>query len=406
MRATKTCLCLILFCGTAFGQGGKPFEGADEVEKTGVWDFTKPLWVLFAQERFLVPESPEGEWIPRAALAHYKPVGENKRWFFIIAFVAYLANVHWEQGGFENEASVFTMLMPVGSSVYRNGTEVPGEEMDTVWTDTSLRAAKTWGDRIRFRLAAEYELAWRGYEPAENTDPTFVLPYDTFVNEFDLTAALDTRSRGRTGDYNGGLEVEVGAAYEIRNRWNAWGVGGTEYTDPAAKRATTLFGSLEFHQAFDERDAFVFHAKLRLARGWDLDRLTYIRLGGGGFGRQFDRVGAGSTGAANDGELLRSDGVPGFFGGEYMTDRYGQLNFEMDFPASQTSRLHFYGAGARFVDLLEAGTPWKTIYGFGLGYTKVNKTMTRGFRVDVGYSPVAERKNGSADFTFTYLQLF
>ena len=59
-----------------------------------------------------------------------------------------------------------------------------------------------------------------------------------------------------------------------------------------------------------------------------------------------------------------------------------------------------------FPAVLQNQTPWKTIYGFGLGYTRVNQAMTKGFRIDIGHSPVADRKNGSTDFTFTYLQLF
>lgn len=400
-------LCAVLSLTTAvFAESGKPFDETGGDASPGVWDLSRPLWVFFAQERALVPESPLGEVIPRAAAAHYRPVGENKRWFFILAGIAYLANFHVEASGLESEASVFTMLMPVGSSVYRDGAEVPEEEMESSWTDVSLRTTHMWGRDARVRLGADYQLAWRDYRTAEDTDPAFVLPEDTFVHALSVTAALDTRKRGCTGDYNRGVDLEAGLVYEMRTDWSAWGVSGTEFTDPDAKKCTTLFGSFEAHKSFDERDAFVLHLKLRAARGWDLDRLTYIRLGGGGFGRQFDRVGAGSTGAANDGELLRSDGIPGYFGGEFFTDRHLQVNFEMDFPAGPTSRLHLFGAGAHFKDLLSTGAPYESIYGFGIGYTRVFNNMTRGFRVDLGYAPEAERDGGSAEFTITYLQLF
>jgi hypothetical protein len=397
---------MLLLAAVTQAETGKPFEDSAAAEPGAAWDLTKPLWVLFAQERVLLPESPDSELYPRAAVAYYRPIGGNKRLFLILAGVAYLVNIHREEGGLETEASIFTMLMPVGSSLYRDGAEVPQESFDEVWTDSSLRATRTWGKSIRFRVGTEYQAAFRDYRVGEDTDAAFVLPHDTLVHQFDLNMALDTRARGRTGDYNRGFELFAGVTHEIRDDWNAWGMGGVEFSDPDAKQATTAFATFECHKSFDARDAFVLHVKARAAKGWNLDRLTYIRLGGGGFGRQFDRVGAGSTGAANDGELLRSDGVPGYFGGEFFTDEYAQLNFEMDLPAGASARFHLYGAGALFRDLLQTGAPDEEIYGFGLGYTRVFNAMTRGFRLDLGYSPLAERDGGSTEFTVTYLQLF
>ena len=407
MRLAHLAVVILLISTALLGETGKPFENSSQAEPGSVWDFSKPLWVLFAQERVLIPDSPESELIPRAAVAYYRPIGEGRRLFLILAGIAYLCNVHFENNdGYEAETSIFTMLMPVGSSLFRNGAEVTSEGYEETWTDASVRAKKTWGKQVRFRLGIDYELAYRHYQTSDDTALAFVLPSDTFTHKFDVSMSLDSRGRGKTGDYNRGNEFSLGVEHEIRDNWNAWGLGGTQYTNPDAKRATTFFGSVEAHHSFDSRDGYILHGKLRAARGWNLDRLTYIRLGGGGFGRQFDRVGAGSTGAANDGELLRTDGVPGYFGGEFFTDRYCQLNFEMDFPASTSSRFHLYGAGARFIDLLKTGEPWHTIYGFGTGYTKVFNNMTRGFRLDLAHSPEAERDGGSTEFTVTYLQLF
>ena len=402
--------CILVASPPAFSQGGKPFEETGKVQPGAVWDLSKPLWVFFAQERVLAPESPLAEWIPRAAVVHFRPLSEDSKLFLILAGVAYLGDVLWERDGLELEASLFTMLMPVGSPLYRDGGEVLEESFESSWTDMSLRARKTWGEPTgpRLRMGLEYELAWRDFRASEDTGDNFVLPSDTLVEEIDFTAELDTRVRGLTGDFHRGAEIEVGAAYEIRYEWNSWGVDGTEYGDDDAKRAATLFGSMEYHRALDRDDRFLLHAKLRAATGWNLDRLTYIRLGGGGFGRQFDRVGAGSTGAANDGELFRSDGIPGCFGGEFMTEEYAQLNVEMDIPAGRWSRFHAYGAAAWFDDVLDSDRGWRSVYGFGLGFTRIFE-WKRGYRLDVGYSPVADRSGGSggsADFTLTYLARF
>ena len=389
MRRTAGCsaflvACVLLAGPPASAEGGKPFEEAGEVETGAVWDFSEPLWVLFAQQRIMAPDNPLAEWIPRAAVVHFRPLGEESKLFLILAGVAYLGDVLWERDGFELEASLFTMLMPVGSSLYLDGEEVPEENFESTWTDMSLRAKKTWGEAPapRFRAGIEYELAWRDYRRAEDpaTAANFVLPEDTFVHEVDLTAALDSRARGRTGDFSRGIALELGVARERRVDWNAWGLDGTQYDAPHAEDATTAFGSFEFHRALDEREHFLFHAKLRAAAGRNLDRLTYIRLGGGGFGRQFDRVGAGSTGAANDGELFRSDGVPGFFGGEFMSDEYAQLNVEVDLPAGEWARFHVYGASAWFDDALDASESWRTIYGFGVAYTRIYEWKW-GFRI-------------------------
>ncbi len=396
----------------ASAAGGAPFDSVDDhahgEAHDPVWDLSKPLWIFFVQERLLVPEMPPGEAIPRLAFAHMRPAGEDGRLFFILAGIAYLGLYHYEVGPVELEASVFTMLYPVGSPLYRDGSEAVPEGYEETWTDASLRAMKTWGldTPRRIRAAVEYQLADRDYHRTDDTAATFVLPGDTLVHEAGLTFAVDTRSRGRMGDFARGWEFEAGATHEVRTAWNAWGAGGTEYDDPDAERATTLFGSFEYHREFGSHVPLTLHAKLRGAQGSGLDRLTYMRLGGGGFGRQFDRVGAGSAGAANDGELFRSDGVPGHFGGEFLTDRYVQVNLEFDLPTSEMSAFHVSGAWARFTDVLEPGDPWTDLVGFGLGYTKI-LGWESAMRLDLGYSPRPDGAfDDAGDVTFTYLRKF
>ena len=398
--------------GRALAAGGAPFDSAvdptAQEEQGPVWDLSKPLWVFFAQERLLAPETPFGEAIPRAAFAHVRPAGEDGRFFFILAGIAYLGLYHHEIGSVEIEGSLFTMLYPVGSPVYRDGREVLAEGYEETWTDASLRATQTWGLETprRVRVGIEYQLAARQYHGTDDTGATFFLPDDTLVHDAGLTFGIDTRSRGRMGDFARGLEFEIGAAYEYRADWNAWGEGGTEYSDAAAERATTLFGSLEYHATFGEAVPVTLHAKLRGAQGFDLDRLTYLRLGGGGFGRQFDRVGAGSTGAANDGELFRMDGVPGHFGGEFFTDRHAQLNLELDAPAGHLAGVHVSAAWARFTDVLESGAPWKDLLGFGVGYTRIFNWESA-VRLDLGYSPRPDGMvDDTGDVTFTYIRKF
>jgi hypothetical protein len=399
----------------AWAAGGKPFDNAaGSVDPRGapaegpVWDLSEPFWLFFVQERLLAPETPFDEAIPRAAFAHVRPAGEKGRLFFILAGIAYLGLYHYEAGSFELEGSLFTMLFPVGSPIYRNGRQLLAEGYEETWTDASLRARKTWGQGNAgwARLGVEYQVAARQYHATDDTGPSFVPPDDTSVQEVNLVFELDRRSRGRVGDYARGSCLELGAAYEVRGSWNVWGAGGTEYADPDAERATTVFGSLEFHATFGERVPVALHGKVRGAQGFNLDRLTYIRLGGGGFGRQFDRVGAGSTGAANDGELFRMDGVPGHFGGEFLTDRYAQVNLEVDVPTGGFSALHVSAAWARFREMLEPGGPWKDILGFGLGHTRIF-SFESALRVDVGYSP---RPDGalqdSGDVTLTYIKKF
>lgn len=396
--------------GQALAAGGAPFDSAAEPAGQGpVWDLTKPFWIFFAQQRLLAPETPFGEAIPRPAFAHVRPAGENGRLFFILAGIAYLGLYHHEVGSVELEGSLFTMLYPVGSPLYRDGREVLSKGYEKTWTDASLRATKTWGLDAprRVRLGIEYQLAARRYHETDDTAATFVLPDDTYVHEADLAFGIDTRSRGETGDFARGWELELGAAHEFRSDWNAWGaVSGSEYDDPDAERATTVFGSFEIHRTFGSRAPLTLHAKLRGAQGFNLDRLTYLRLGGGGFGRQFDRVGAGSTGAANDGELFRMDGVPGYFGGEFFTDRYVQLNVEIDVPVGRLAAIHVSAAWAHLVDVLDAGEPWTDLLGFGLGYTRIFDWES-GLRLDLGYSP---RPDGmfedTGDVTLTYIKKF
>jgi hypothetical protein len=396
----------------AMAEGGVPLDDSGpsggSAAAGDLWDFSKPFWIFFAQERLLVPETPGGEALPRAAFAHIRPLGEDDRLFLILAGIGYLGLYHWEREGLELESSLFTMLVPLGSNIYRDGREAETEEIDTSWTDVSFRARVTGGEPegVRTRAAAEYQLAARRYVRGDETDPAFVVPDDTLVHTFALELALDTRRRGPAMDYAHGLEVALGAVRELRSDWNAWGPPGELYDDPGAGRATTFYGSLETHTALDPDGLVVLHGKLRAAIGYDLDRLTYIRLGGGGFGRQFDRVGAGSTGAANDGELFRSDGVPGHFGGEFMTDEYVQANLELDIPTGATARAHLSAAYASFRDVLD-GNRRRDLLGFGIAYTRLFIERRSAMRLDLGYSP---RPDGAfsdvADVTLTYVKKF
>ena len=49
--------------GVAAAQGGAPMGGAsgDGAAEGAVWDLSRPLWIFFAQERLLAPETPTGE---------------------------------------------------------------------------------------------------------------------------------------------------------------------------------------------------------------------------------------------------------------------------------------------------------------------------------------------------------
>jgi hypothetical protein len=403
----------VVACAVARAQGGAPFESvADDAGPTtegAVWDFSKPLWAFFAQERLLAPETPLGEALPRMAVVHMRPAGERARLFFILAGIGYLGLYHVEHGSAEYEASVFTMLVPLSSVIYYDGVETTAQQIDSSWTDVSLRFQKTFGAPagLRTRIGGEYQVAFRNYVAGEDTSALYELPNDTTVQMGHAFVALDTRSRGMTGDYVRGVELEIGGIAERRTDWNAFGLPGTEYyDDPATATSTTIYGSLEAHKTFDTEQRYVLHGKIRGGFGLDLDRLTYIRLGGGGFGRQFDRVGAGSTGAANDGELFRSDGIPGYFGGEYFTDNYVEVNLELDLPAGDLARRHITLAGATFNDVLDPGGPWKQLLGLGLGFTRIYN-FESAVRWDVGYSPRPDGAfSDTADITFTYLKKF
>lgn len=410
MRSNSFAVWLGVFvAASALAAGGAPFEEASDAPVEGaVWDLSKPFWLFFAQERLLAPETPLGEAIPRAAFAHIRPAGEDARLFFILAGIAYLGLYHFERGALELESSIFSMLVPVGTTIYRDGREVKAEAFEESWVDASFRIQRTWSSpKVRARLLGEYQLAWKNYVAAESTDPAFILPADTLVHELDIVAALDTRSRGPTGDFSRGMELELGVALEWRANWNAWGMPGALYDDKDASHARTAFASVEFHKTLGAPGSPVLHGKLRCAKGWDLDRLTFIRLGGGGFGRQFDRVGAGSTGAANDGELFRSDGVPGYFGGEFLSDEYLQVNLELDIPVGILACGHISAAGAVFRDALD-NFATKELLGFGLGFTRIFEWKSA-FRLDLGYSvrpDGAFSAWGSSDVTFTYIRKF
>ncbi|MDX1385892.1 MAG: hypothetical protein R3190_19730, partial [Thermoanaerobaculia bacterium] len=103
---------------------------------------------------------------------------------------------------------------------FRDGVEVPGEEVEVLSPSLDLKIGHPIGNFGKIDL--EYELEWNNYSRSDDTVGDFVLPSDHFNHGFTLAGRYNRR----------GYRLLASANYNLRDEWEPWGLPGDTEFDP------------------------------------------------------------------------------------------------------------------------------------------------------------------------------
>lgn len=119
----------------------------------------------------------------------------------------------WDVG-----ANAFGFFIQTGDELFRDGVEVPAEEIESLNGRFSLFAGRPLGNFTK--LDFSYSLGFTDYDRADDTDESFVIPEST------LTHTVSTEL-----SYNrSGWSFEVEGSFSSRSDWEFWGLpGNTEF---------------------------------------------------------------------------------------------------------------------------------------------------------------------------------
>ncbi len=240
---------------------------------------------------------------------------------------------------------VFGIALAGTDTLFRNGVEVPREDVDVLSPSVDLKIGRPFGSF--FKLDLEYELEWLKFTRADDTAAEFVLPRDHFNHGFSLTGRYNRR----------GYRMRLGGSYNIRSEWREWGLPGNVDFDPDADTFTRWGASVGKTWHFP--NFLKLGAELEYLNGGRLDRFSKYQFGLFSdvtvHGYQSDRVKAEEVLAAHLtygfelGQLFRLDLVGD---AAWATDRRSGLDQEL-----------LGGVGV-------AGTvvgPWQTVVNLDVG---------------------------------------
>lgn len=267
--------------------------------------------------------------------------------FFAGAFLAAnmaqprLFGSKWDLG-----ASVNGFFVGLGDETYRDGREVPEEEVERNNVNAAVFVGRQIGSytKLDFTIGA----SWTKYDTADDTAEDFVLPEDTLTTRFETELSY-SRSGWR-------LAASAGA-YQ-RDDWQFWGRPGNTDFDPEQDEYTLWDVSLS--KVFWLKNFKKLGVELEHLDGADLDRFSKY---------DFGLFGAADVSGYPSG-LVRAEEADGLHV-SYGIDIANIIQVELDADAvwasdeaSGLDRELLSGIG------FEGTTqgPWQTIVNFELGY--------------------------------------
>jgi hypothetical protein len=182
--------------------------------------------------------------------------------------LANLADPTFLGSKFTAGVDVFALAIAGSDVLFRDGVEVPREEIEMMTPNVDLSIGRPIGSF--FKLDFQYSLGYSRFSRADDTDPAFVLPADHLRHQLSLV-----------GRYNrGGYRFRARASTTIRDTWEPWGMPGSpelDDFDPATERYEQWGLSL----------AKIWHLpkfrkvglELELVDGADLDRFSKYSFG-------------------------------------------------------------------------------------------------------------------------------
>ena len=249
---------------------------------------------------------------------------------------------------FDLGLDVFAIAVASSDQLFRDGVEVPGEEVEELPARVSVNLGHPLGSFVKW--SASYQLAYSGFSDTDNTAAEFVVPESTFVHSLATSFAF-SRS---------GYRLELAGGYHQRAKWEFWGLPDAAESgdfDPAAKDYVTW-------QASVSKNWYLANFRklglsLEYLGGSDLDRFSKYQFGFFGgtrvHGYQIGKVRAEEAYAAHAsygfelGKLLRLDAV---VDAAWATDKASGLDNEL---------LSGVGLMGTFMG------PWETIINLDIG---------------------------------------
>ena len=240
----------------------------------------------------------------------------------------------------------FALAFAGTDTIFRNGVEVPGEDVESIRPNIDINIGRPIGNF--FKLDFEYSFGWNKFTRADDTADDFILPEDHFDHQFELEGIYNRR----------GYRLRLGGSYNIRSDWSFWGLPGNTDFDPDQDEYTLWGASIA--KTWHLPKFTKFGLSLEYASGENLDRFS--KYGFGFFsditvhGYQSDKVRAEEVLAAhlsyglNIADIFRIDLVGD---AAWATDELSGLEDEL---------LAGVGVVGTFIG------PWSTIVNMDVGY--------------------------------------
>ena len=246
---------------------------------------------------------------------------------------------------FDLGANFFGIAIPLGDTVYRDGKEVPDEEVRALPARLSFHLGYPLGGYGKLR--ATYALGYFNFQRADDTAPGFRLPSDHFVHTYGLDLQL-SRS---------GYRLRLAGNQHRRSRWEPWGPAENPDYDARDRTYETWSAAASKNWYFSKFRKL--GAEVEYLGGSRLDRFS--KYGFGIFGDS--RVHGYQIGKIRAEEAVATHLSYGFEIGQLLRlDAVGDVAWATD-RASGLHRETLAGVGV-------AGTfigPWETIVNLDVG---------------------------------------
>ncbi len=161
--------------------------------------------------------------------------------------------------------NLFGFLIKTGDELYRQGREVPEEEIESLTGSAAIFLGRPLGNFTK--LDFTYRATFNAFDTADATAADFVLPADTVTHTF-LTELQYKR---------GGYQFELQGSASSRADWQFWGLPGNTEFSPVQKdylRWQASFAKTWFFSKFR-----TFSLGLEHLDGSDLDRFSRYDFG-------------------------------------------------------------------------------------------------------------------------------
>jgi len=239
----------------------------------------------------------------------------------------------------------FALAIEGTDTVYRDGVEVPEEDVDVLTPSFDLKIGRSFGSF--FKLDFEYELEWAKFSKSDDAVDEFVVPSDHFRHGFTVTGRYNRR----------GYRLRAFGTHSIRSEWEPWGLPGNPDFDPDFDTFENWGASVG--KTWHLPKFVKFGAELEYLDGSRLDRFSKYEFGIFGgvtvHGYQSDKVKAE--------EVLASHLTYGFDVGQlFRLELVGDAVWATDEATGLDNELL---AGAGVVGTVVG--PWRTVINLDVG---------------------------------------